>query len=259
MKKRIISLMLALVLVVSLATVVGVSSAGAVSTKGGTIYVELPETWAKSADAVYCYMWGEVEWKGWQSRDTKMTEVTDTKYSFDIPAGIDANRIIISTSTGIQTYDLTFGDDCMGDTIIIDTSVMYENPADSEKSAAKAYWENNSDYGPHLAITSIGNVVGEVLLPGEDPQEKLDAWVTLYEATIATPEKIEEVKADMEAKLGDVFVDETDTDTDGATTPTTSTGGSTETGDETPYIVLGSVLFLALAAIVVTSRKKVTE
>jgi len=163
MSKKVMSVLLVAVMVVSMVCVAGISAS---AFSGGKVYVELPEAWAKSAKAVYCHIWknGGDELYAWQTKNEKMTEEGNNKWSYEIPAG-DWDMVIFSTSTGVQTYDLTLGDECVGDTAYV-TDEMIENPMDSNKMTNAARWRNNgSKYGPHFAITSIGNVVGEVLAP----------------------------------------------------------------------------------------------
>lgn len=250
MSKKVLSVILAVVILVSMSCVAGISASAA--TKGGTIYVELPEQWAKTATSVYCHLWqnGGDSLAPWQTKAEKMTPVEGVKYSYEVPAGVEANMVIISTSTGVQTYDLTFGDECMGDTILIDTASPIENPVDSEKSTAKATWKNNSaNYGPHLAITSIGNLVGEQLASGEDAQALLDAFITGY-PDIATPEKVAELKK----TLG--ISESSGSGDDDKKAPTTVKPGSTTTGDSTPIMLVSLVLVAALALVVVSAKKR---
>ncbi len=253
MSKKVLSIILAVVMLVSMATVAGVSASAA--TAGGTISVDLPETWAKSATAVYCHIWqnGGDSLYAWQAKDSKMEQVDDDTYSYEIPAGKELNMIIISTSTGMQTYDLTFGDPCMGDTILIDTDNPIENPVDSEKSTAKATWKNNSaNYGPHLAVTSVGNIVGEQLAEGESAEDLVAAFETGY-PDLATPEKIAELEKSLGISSGGD--DETPESADTTTTPS----GTTTTGDTTQVLLLSLLLVAALGVVFVSVRKRATK
>ena len=55
------------------------------------------------------------------------------------------------------------------------------NTVDSAKSADEGAWTNNSaKYGPHLAMTSIGNIVGEYLCPYEDKCQVIGDWFCSY-------------------------------------------------------------------------------
>jgi hypothetical protein len=107
-------------------------------------------------------------------------------YEYDLDkAGIslDAAKdycVIFSTNLGQQNYDLTLGKECIGDTAKL-TGNQIENPVDPEKKSQEAVWTTNSlEYGPHLAITSIGNVVGSNLCPYENGTEVIGDWLATY-------------------------------------------------------------------------------
>lgn len=258
MSKKVMSVLLVAVMVVSMVCVAGISAS---AFGGGKIYVELPEAWAKSAKAVYCHVWknGGDELYAWQTKSEKMTEEGGNKWSYEIPAG-DWNMVIFSTSTGVQTYDLTFGDECIGDTAYV-TDEMIENPVDSNKSTNAARWRNNgSKYGPHFAITSIGNVVGEMLATGEDPQAVLDAFIANY-PDYATDEKIAELKKTLKIDSGDTSSksDDKKNEKDTSSKSSNASTGTTETGDATPFVALAVLLVAALGVAVIASKKKVTE
>lgn len=256
MSKKVMSVLLVAVMVVSMVCVAGISAS---AFGGGKIYVELPDAWAKSAKAVYCHVWknGGDELYAWQTKSEKMESEGGNKYSYEIPSG-DWNMIIFSTSTGAQTYDLTFGDECVGDTAKI-TDEMIENPVDSNKQTNAARWTNNgSKYGPHFAITSIGNVVGEVLATGEDPQAVLDAFIANY-PDYATDEKIAELKKTLKIEDADNSSSNTSSKNNSSKTSSTASTGTTKTGDSTPYVVLAVLLVAALGVAVIASKKKVTE
>ena len=86
----------------------------------------------------------------------------------------------MSSNTGLQTYDCTIGAECKGDTASL-TGSQIENPVDSHKKGYEAVWDKNSGkYGPHLALTSIGNVVGSKLAPGETGIQVIGDWVPTY-------------------------------------------------------------------------------
>lgn len=250
MSKKVMSVLLVAVMVVSMVCVAGISAS---AFSGGKVYVELPEAWAKSAKAVYCHIWknGGDELYAWQTKNEKMTEEGNNKWSYEIPAG-DWDMVIFSTSTGVQTYDLTLGDECVGDTAYV-TDEMIENPMDSNKMTNAARWRNNgSKYGPHFVITSIGNVVGEVLAPGEDPQAVLDAFIANY-PDYATDEKVAELRKTLKLDSGDNNSSSKKEDNKDTST------GTTKTGDSTPFVALAVLLVAALGVAVIASKKKVSE
>lgn len=257
MSKKVMSVLLVAVMVVSMVCVAGISAS---AFSGGKVYVELPEAWAKSAKAVYCHIWknGGDELYAWQTKNEKMTEEGNNKWSYEIPAG-DWDMVIFSTSTGGQTYDLTLGDECVGDTAYV-TDEMIENPMDSNKMTNAARWRNNgSKYGPHFAITSIGNVVGEVLAPGEDPQAVLDAFIANY-PDYATDEKVAELRKTLKLDSGDNnSSSKKEENKDTSSKSSTASTGTTKTGDSTPFVALAVLLVAALGVAVVASKKKVSE
>lgn len=255
MSKKVMSVLLVAVMVVSMVCVAGISAS---AFGGGKIYVELPDAWAKSAKAVYCHVWknGGDELNAWQTKNEKMDSEGGNKYSYTIPSG-DWNMVIFSTSTGAQTYDLTFGDECIGDTATI-TDEMIENPVDSNKQTNAARWTNNgSKYGPHFAITSIGNVVGETLAPGEDPKAVLQAFIDNY-PDYATDEKIAELKKTLKIE-DDASSNDSSSSKSSSKASSTASTGTTKTGDSTPYVVLAVLLVAALGVAVIASKKKVSE
>lgn len=137
---------------------------GGPSFNGGKIYWECP--W-KEAKAAYCHVFGsDGSWLyDWQTADELMANEGGNLWSYEIPAG-PYDLVIFSINTGAQTYELVLTDENIGDTAITDTSVMIENPIDENKTAAKTRWKSGIN-GPHLAMTSSGEVVGEVLCPTE--------------------------------------------------------------------------------------------
>ena len=79
-----------------------------------------------------------------------------------------------------QTYDLFFTTDCLGHVAKCD-GTMIENPVDSSKKALPAYWDDAIDpteNGPVKAITSIGNVVGSCLEQGKTDVTLLEEFFT---------------------------------------------------------------------------------
>ncbi len=97
-----------------------------------------------------------------------MTDEGNGIYSYDFDAkGIDLQSgkqySLIFNHNGIgQTHDLLFEETCYGDTVYANSDIRIENPADSSKSSFEARWRSGK-LGPMKCITSIGNVVGEVI------------------------------------------------------------------------------------------------
>lgn len=182
MCKKILSVFIAVLMVASMATVAITSvSAAEPSFSGGTIYWECPWDVAKQA---YCHVYGTTgeELYAWQTADEKMTKVEGNTWSYDIPAG-PYDQVIFSIDTGVQTYDLVMTDANIGDTAVTEKDNKIENPMDSNKSASRTTWTKDKTYGPHLAITSIGNIVGETLAPTESPADFVATFIKNYYPT----------------------------------------------------------------------------
>ncbi len=168
MFKKVLCLAMALIMVAGMA-VIGVSAAD--DTK---IYFEVPSDWNNYTN-IFCHVW---EYNGndlgnWQSKAERCTMEEERLYSYDLSkvGGLEAGKyygVIFSADTGIQTYDLLMTTVCYGDTVYCD-GTKFENPADSNKTAIAAYWRNQSpaQFGPIMGITSIGNVVGTCIAPGQ--------------------------------------------------------------------------------------------
>ncbi len=123
----------------------------------------------------YIYEIGQSAFFDWGTKSTRMTAEDSSNKSgvwyYDLDkAGITIESgkyyaVIFSNEAGVQTADLLFDSSCVGDTAIVkDTSARLENTADSNKSSYVAYWTSGK-YGPLKAVTSIGNIVGDVIAP----------------------------------------------------------------------------------------------
>ena len=150
--------------------------------------------WGANVKTVYCHIWqrGGGSFFGWQSKAEACTKQTGSIWSYDlskldsstyVEGGLKSDTdycIIFCSDTGAQTYDQTFGTACIGDTAVI-TDNMLENAVDSEKKGYESVWTTNSYlYGPHLALTSVGNVVGTVLCPHESGAHVIGDWLPTY-------------------------------------------------------------------------------
>lgn len=115
------------------------------------------------------------EFFDWGVKKTRMKdEDKDNVWTYDLDnAGVSLESgkyyaVIFSNDVGMQTSDLILTTDCYGDTAYIkDLSARYENPSDSNKQSYVAYWKNNTQWKPHMVITSVGNIIGEQLAPSE--------------------------------------------------------------------------------------------
>ena len=86
-----------------------------------------------------------------------------------------------------QTYDLLFTTDCFGHVAYSDGST-YENPVDSSKKTTAAFWRDMdaSQYGPVLQISSIGNVVGTCPEAGKTPESIFTDFLTVVDSVTGT-------------------------------------------------------------------------
>lgn len=195
--KKIISLvltafMLLSVLPINTALAADTSEVSDPSSSGNKIYFDA-NGWNNYAQ-IYCHIWqqGGDSFFAWQSTKEKCTKESGTKYSYNLDTLNDSSNIsggfksgvdycvIFSANTGRQTYDCTIGKACIGDTARI-TGNHTENPVDSEKYADEIVWDKNSNkYGPHLSLTSVGNVVGKYLCPNEKATDVIGDWIAVY-------------------------------------------------------------------------------
>lgn len=170
--KKILSLALVLMLIFS-SMVFTAHAEDFTPAEEPVIYFEVPADWNYAS--IFCHIWeyGATEpFANWQSKKEKCTE-TDTPgvFSYDITAktklSLEEGKmycVIFSADTGAQTYDSFFDTNCFGDALYCD-GTLYENPADSSKTALAAFWkhQNPFTYGPVFQVTSIGNLVGTAL------------------------------------------------------------------------------------------------
>lgn len=211
MIKRIISVALAVLMVLAMGAIAvsaaevsdanagaevsnsaGADTSSSASGAGNLIYFDT-DGW-KNFSTVFCHIWvrGGDSFFDWQQKKEQCKKVSGTVYSYDlsnlsgssyVSGGLQSGKdycVIFSNNIGAQTYDTTFGTACIGDTAKM-TGNSVENPVDSEKKAFEAVWtKNSSSYGPHLAITSIGNIVGNKLCPNENGLEVIGDWIPTY-------------------------------------------------------------------------------
>ena len=214
MRKKLISIVLVAVMLISMACVGMITTSAADTT--GTIYFEMPAAWAAVYDYegskgcnVYAHIWvnGGEGYADWQVKAERMKpdKANPGLYYFDIaklPVALEDgtqpqwDMIIFSaagndatgTKVSVQTYDTTLYPECIGKTFKVDTSVELENPMDSSKKGPVALCEGTPS-GPHLVLSSLGNVVpsgDEVLADGTKvkgsllPGETVDQVVTNY-------------------------------------------------------------------------------
>lgn len=179
--KKVLSVFIAVLMIASMAVMaIPTASAASPSFSGGKIYWQLPDDWKNAAEIVYAHVYGhngEVLYD-WQTKNEKMTDEGNGIWSYEVPSG-PYDLVTFSIQTGVQTCDVVLSDENIDDTAITDTSTMIENPVDSNKSCAKTTWKKTGK-GVHLAITSIGNIVGEDLCPSEDGAEFVGNFIKNY-------------------------------------------------------------------------------
>lgn len=172
--------------------------------------------WKNHTDMIYCHIWerGGDSFFPWGSKKEYCTKNSDGTYGFDLSkvsleSGKDYCVLFYDNTKGTQTYDTTFSSACAGDVAKL-TGKQIENPVDSEKKAYEMVWtKNSSNYGPHLAISSIGNIIGSKLCPNEKSEEVIGDWViTYYKSTFV---KAADALAKAYPKFGITSVDQIET------------------------------------------------
>ncbi len=211
MFKKIISLMLVALTIISIGAIavsaaettdvtVSADESSDVAAAANTITFEQPSDW-KNVKAMYCHVWmciddGSVKWPAWKSKAEKMTNNGDGTWTYDVSKlganAIDPNKggayaVIFAADTGMQTYNLVFGADCLGDTAYA-TGTKFENPEDSAKTCIEAAWKSGK-YGPEKKILSTGNdVVGTTTPAGASDATLMANWMkTFYADATKTP------------------------------------------------------------------------
>lgn len=273
MRKKIISIVLVAVMLISMACV-GVVSSSAASDTLGKIYFQMPQAWIDIAGGarinVYAHIWvnGGEEYFTWQEAAEIMTAEGNNLYSFDItrlPAVTDDgtqpqwNMVIFSFQgrgiDGQQTFDTTLYPECIGKTFTVNTDIFLENPMDSNKKGSPAYCEG-TPAGPKLVLSSLGNVVPDPatdgctgsLLPGETVDDILANYISAQVAAFenanpnATDDEIAAARAEAEAaaeelrpKVEAALPEEVPTETEPSeTTPSETTPVETDPSESTP-------------------------
>ncbi|MEE0872019.1 MAG: Ig-like domain-containing protein [Ruminococcus sp.] len=147
-----------------------------VSPDSPKIYFEVPTFWGNNYQdiRIYLYEVGGDPIIKWNSKKGKMTDEGGGIMSFDMsmyPMSDSKNyACIFLTNTEAQTCDLLIGNPCLGDTAYCTGERdKVENTEDSYKKSYRVKWKkaDPTRWGVPLAITSIGNIVGEALLPGQ--------------------------------------------------------------------------------------------
>ncbi|WP_407383059.1 dockerin type I repeat-containing protein [Ruminococcus sp.] len=211
MFKKVLSALLAVMMVVSVMAV-GVASAGAAVSDNFTpeankLYFDVEGTgWEMGAkDKIGFYMVGgdfdteenATKPLGWGAKKLlgKAVEGETGLFAIEPGALTDANgknyvltegvqyKIIfarsVSNSWVNQTCPLYFTTDCLGHVAYSDGTEM-ENDVDSTKKSKAVYWSgiDPKENGPALVITSIGNVVGSCIEQGKTTYDLFETFIS---------------------------------------------------------------------------------
>ena len=275
MIKKIMSLVLALVIIASMGVLAFTASAA-----DQKIYFEVPSTW-NNFSKIFCHIWvyGGDPLANWQSKKEVCKLEADGRYSYDISkvGGLSAGEtycVIFSADTGVQTYDTFMGTACLGDTVYCD-GTLYENPMDSSKTALGAFWKNQSRsaYGPVMCVTSIGNLVGTCLAPGETAEGLFNTFLTdnLENARTYSGKQDQQIIDDMANALGlsqkkvdelikasGITVDWKMEESKAPEVDKPLNPNTTATGQETTVVVIAIAMMVAAAGVIFFARKKVS-
>ena len=206
MCKKFLSLLLAVMLIVSVMTV-GFVSASAATTDSFTpdpnkLYFDTDGTgWemgTKNKVAFHIFggdlekplAWGASKSIGAATDgETGVFEIDpqNGKQGYTLTPGVQYKIIFVRTegkNWTDQTYDLLFTTDCLGKVAYCDGS-EYENPVDSSKKTLAAFWKDMDAtvVGPVKQISSIGNVVGTCLEEGKTDEGLLNDFLTVVDST----------------------------------------------------------------------------
>ena len=155
---------------------VGADDSGSAAVGGNSISFKADHSIWKNYKYVMLYLYDP---KGdpiipWASKSKgKMDDAGNDIWTFDFDKhGISLESgkqygVIFVNDNNVQTCDLITDSGCYGKTAVMNGE-MIENTVDSNKKSYVVNWEgmDSSKYGPPLAITSIGNVVGSALWAG---------------------------------------------------------------------------------------------
>ncbi|MEE0059794.1 MAG: hypothetical protein UE295_03080 [Acutalibacteraceae bacterium] len=188
MSKKVLSCMLAIAMA---ATLTAVTVSAEDTQTRGTIYFDSTGMGGEAAahrGVYYCYVWSDTEGDlfTWDSTSCKMTNLGDNMYSYDIPAVSSAGEnkkadlMILHANGGAQTWETTFSDECIGDTIYVSEAVYEGGTHDSNIPKYFCKWRNNPAEGPYLSIASTGKITGDTLLKHETPESVVDEFIEDY-------------------------------------------------------------------------------
>ena len=185
MFKKIISLLLAVMMIMSLVTVMATST-GAVEYENTKLYFDVSSTgWtlgSKDKVGFYVHSIEEGEELPWGGKKLNGVDEGDGIWSYDPSKNMSLNDgvqyQVIFTGGGQQTADLFFDTTCFGH-VAYCNGEMIENTVDSAKKSQVALWKDldPEQYGPVKGITSLGNVVGTCLPQGKTDEDLFNTWL----------------------------------------------------------------------------------
>lgn len=137
---------------------------------------------------ISCHIWeyGNDAFYAWGSKKEKCDDNGDGTWSYDLDAKgitIESGKlyaIIFYNDLGMQSHNLLFDTTVLGDTAYCkDPNLKYENPEDSNKTSVATFWKGQDEtkYGPEMCITSIGNVVGTCVPYTTSSQKMLETFL----------------------------------------------------------------------------------
>ena len=195
--KKTISIILSLLILLS-ASLVSACADTVKAESGSNNKIYFDASGWDNLKSVFCHIWkrGGEAFFSWQVKKEMCTKEGD-KWSYDLSKLNDSEKMPNGIKDGVdylvifsavtedwkpyQTYDATFGKACIGDTLKVNVGKKVESPVDSAKNADEAVWtKNKNKYGPHLAITSLGNIVGKFLCPKEKGTKVIGDWLPIY-------------------------------------------------------------------------------
>ena len=206
MKKKIFSLFLAIVIVVSMVTVAMVSTSANVDESGlngkysKAIHFDVNSAkWGAGVKAVYCHIYNYSgtdgkEYTQWQTKGERCEYDKETGIAtYYLQTGIDkgayglstidsSNKwvIMFSANTGAETYTLLFNSNCFGDTVIADPNTKFEHTIDPEKLSIKISYKNNTNLTAPKCITSTGKIQGESFADGVTNETLFGDYMATY-------------------------------------------------------------------------------
>ncbi len=167
--KKILSLLLAVIMLLSANAVAYAAAAEPTGYSDNTLTFDVESAGWKNFNTIYCHIWeyGGDAFYAYGSKKEKCTDNGDGTWTYDLDGkGITLDdgvlyALIFANENGMMTYNLLFDKSVLGDTAYCEGTI-YESPSDSSKKLQAVYWrgQDKTMFGPELCITPTGNVVG---------------------------------------------------------------------------------------------------